>query len=558
MEYINLNPTYRGRVRTGCLTCRSKRVKCTEEHPACKTCVRLRRDCVYEAPSPKARKVVPGVRHRSRIVQAARALPPLRPLCTDSYEGETRSDDLHDVAVYPQQSLSHQDSLMPAVPSLRSPVVFDSSASPEAISLLTSQDIHICTTIDWLSANDSFRALSFDYFLTDIDLPQITPVDPFEWRHVKEYICAKAKDHNELAAAITAVQLLWRAQMHALPISQAQTQRKTAEDMLESMLQNVRSDFEIAVLAMTVLSLFCVVAFDEKQSVFSKFNDLLLRRFDLYKSSSERSEKVTRVAAWLGIIQAAARRGGNKGIVSAELADAFANEVNYTSSLPAHHIDPVSPDSSLEAAVATVFQLYYHLQQISLEITNLSHYHRSRRTAADQDEVERVMENHKHKLHSLWQSRPTIIDADVVEINSRFEGATSQARETLDTTIAATISAYHAEVVEIGRTLSDPHFRTPESVEGLQLIRQVVDSVVTSPLSPAFLRPLFLYAIETLEIEDAAWAVRRMRDIRDPIARSDFFAAYAEGLAAEQFERGRRVTTRWFCYQHFGIQPPFL
>lgn len=39
---------YRGRVRSGCITCRTRKVKCDEVRPVCKNCARLKRRCAYE------------------------------------------------------------------------------------------------------------------------------------------------------------------------------------------------------------------------------------------------------------------------------------------------------------------------------------------------------------------------------------------------------------------------------------------------------------------------------------------------------------------------------
>lgn len=39
---------YRGRVRSGCLTCRSRKVRCDELRPICRNCTRLKRSCVYK------------------------------------------------------------------------------------------------------------------------------------------------------------------------------------------------------------------------------------------------------------------------------------------------------------------------------------------------------------------------------------------------------------------------------------------------------------------------------------------------------------------------------
>src|ERR1700744_5139612 len=39
---------YRGRVRTGCLTCRARKVKCDEQRPSCYKCTRAKRHCHWK------------------------------------------------------------------------------------------------------------------------------------------------------------------------------------------------------------------------------------------------------------------------------------------------------------------------------------------------------------------------------------------------------------------------------------------------------------------------------------------------------------------------------
>ncbi|KAJ5353548.1 hypothetical protein N7541_006112 [Penicillium brevicompactum] len=44
------------RTRSGCFTCRSRRIKCDENRPVCERCRKGSRDCVYPSPSPSASK----------------------------------------------------------------------------------------------------------------------------------------------------------------------------------------------------------------------------------------------------------------------------------------------------------------------------------------------------------------------------------------------------------------------------------------------------------------------------------------------------------------------
>ena len=43
----------RKRTKTGCLTCRKRRIKCGEERPMCKNCIKSKRHCETEDSEPK-------------------------------------------------------------------------------------------------------------------------------------------------------------------------------------------------------------------------------------------------------------------------------------------------------------------------------------------------------------------------------------------------------------------------------------------------------------------------------------------------------------------------
>ncbi|KGQ00746.1 hypothetical protein PAAG_12589 [Paracoccidioides lutzii Pb01] len=70
------------RTRSGCFTCRSRRVKCDETHPICDRCSKGKRDCVY--PSPPVRK------SGSRANLDAAEKPPVIPESESSDENDGR------------------------------------------------------------------------------------------------------------------------------------------------------------------------------------------------------------------------------------------------------------------------------------------------------------------------------------------------------------------------------------------------------------------------------------------------------------------------------------
>lgn len=61
------------RTKTGCLTCRKRRIKCDEGHPSCRNCQKSKRECLGYDPIFKAQGVP------APIQPAPGAMPPMRP-----------------------------------------------------------------------------------------------------------------------------------------------------------------------------------------------------------------------------------------------------------------------------------------------------------------------------------------------------------------------------------------------------------------------------------------------------------------------------------------------
>ncbi|KAL1904801.1 hypothetical protein Sste5344_009497 [Sporothrix stenoceras] len=210
-----------------------------------------------------------------------------------------------------------------------------------------------------------------------------------------------------------------------------------------------------------------------------------------------------------------------------------------------------------------IFAFYCRLQALSREIAKLTLYHRSRTTSRDQQEVVDRMAALKEDLHALWTSRSVTQCQPADELHAQLAPAIAQRIVSL---IAICNAAYYAELVEMGRQLGDPLSRLPDSRDALHKIRETVDREVqrgagtshTSTVNPGFLRPLFLYAIESTEPHQTQWAVDRIAQIEPRIYRGQFFSTFAKELAGAQIEKERRVTSRYFCIWYFGVSPPYM
>lgn len=573
----NLNPGYKERVRTGCLTCRASKVRCDEEKPRCRRCVRLDRTCVYKRRvavlQPEAVfdhdhdlergsvcTQIPGL---SSIVSVADSSPrpeTVLPATTTPSPNVLR-DGLSVLQHHATSTaLGHSNS---NVQQLSPP---NTEHSPSLLSMMVSQDIYLCTTIDLMGANEESARPTFAYFQRSVESPYITPYDPISWRQFKHCTVELAHQNALVAATVLAVESLYKAQRNGLSTTKALVLYRAAKAGLQTALEG---GYEMAADHMLILGFLLhlgemLLPEDTGEGPLSLQQGVLLDRLAKWSEQNYHTSLATRLASWLLICHAAARRGGNRGLLSGPAQSILRRACGSSDTLPALALDSnvLLHESMLHALSEPLYNFYFQLQLLSSQVADHSHYHRSRFTSEDQEEVALLITDLEVRMERLWDDRPVSMRCEPSEIRSQLS---SQLSEPYLLQTAICIAAYNNEIVEVGRNLSDPPFASPEARKHMASIRALIECPAwpTTPdehavVYPAFLGPLFLYAIESIDEAETQWAVAEIRKIKDPISRSDFFAAYAEGLAKAQREKGRRVTTKWWCWQAFGVNPPYL
>lgn len=526
-------------------------MKCDEQQPVCRRCVRQQKACIYT--SKKWKRLLSTTSPISLGGVDAASLTP-------RYDNDRATLDRNESAP------SHQwyDTQSPPACS-PAPT---GTPSPSLLSTLISRDIYLCTTIDLLAAKE--RRSSFNYFMVECDLPFIAPFDPVNWTAFKTHVLESAQHNSAVCAAAEAVQCTWKARVNALPHSQVLKLCEAATVELGSELKGLNTGLSDAafVSAFLLSTVEMVLPGEMKPHLLNDSQSALDRSLSSWASSaSGHSAMSLRITSWWLICHAAARRGGNIGLLSTTLQSVLQEVCSHDIAIPAIDLGSgADTDRSLLATLTEpLFTFYYRLQILSARVADLSHYHRSRTTGADQEEVATLMEALKIQVQALWAGRPSLLYHSPYDIRTQFTSPSIAAPLALLITLCQLI--YHTELVEIGRNLSAEQTPSAEARAHLAHMRDIMSDWLDHQISTgksskcqaaAFIRPLFLYAIETADKVDADWAFGQMRKVRDPICYSEFFANFAEGLADMQRRKQRRVTTRWWCLQEFGIPPPYL
>lgn len=444
----------------------------------------------------------------------------------------------------------------------------DAELESESLSVLISRDIELTTTIDVLATREVPLALSFAFFVEQVDCPAITPFDGTNWHRMKGAVVEMGTRNGAVAEAIVALSTLYKGQMYGLPLSKAMCLYKSTRSAYERLLDDDVADSDVVLVTVFLLSLFESIQYYEMDPVLREPGEKLVQRLEAWTQSQlPRSSLAIRVIVWLRLLHTTAIRGGGMVLISDRIYDLFSgcSETAVPSLVVASNQFPEDTSTHVcEMIAAPIFDFYFRLQMISGEIAKLTHYHRSRTTGVDQKDVAQQIAQITSRLHALWDARSAVQRQTPEELRIHLE---SKAADPIIALIGMCHAAYYAEFIELGRVLGDPVSEFTESRQAMRRLREIVDGDwnahhkeerVVLKLKTGYLRPLFLYAIECMDREESQWAVERMERIKDPICRSDFFAAFGRELSEAQLRKERRVTTKFFCIWHFGVPPPFL
>jgi hypothetical protein len=566
---------YRGRVRSGCLTCRSRKIRCDELRPICDNCTKFgKRPCVYKSkrlqrPSATTLDSQKESGHTSEIREISRTNCSVSPTSSVLKDQSDLLEPLRHAIATPSEDL-HNGILSPDIPmswgsSLRRPndmsikvddIDFD-SISP---STLISRDIKLTTTMDFLTAGEVPLQLSFSFFAETVDFPPITPFDTVNWQQFKLNAIDLGMSNSAVASAIIAISALYKAQSYGLPLSNALALHEASHNAYEKSLNDENHHFSTTLVATFLLCLFQFVHYEAVPHLQKPGEEFLRRLRHWAEDISSHSELSSRIIIWLRILHATTIRGGGVGLISDSVCSLLppykAGTPNLT--LTSNYRSDTSTQL-IQTLSISIFEFYFQLQVISGEIAKLTHYHRSRTTGMDQEEVVQQVELAKNKLHALYKSRSATQSQTPKDLRCHLA---PQIANSLISLIGLCTAAYHAEFVELDRLLGDPVSKSTEARQAMDRIQEIIDGdwnvYDEDKLNSGYLRPLFLYAIECMDHHQNHWAVEKLRQIKSPICRSDFFASFGKALSDAQLRKDRRVTSKYFCIWYFGVPPPFI
>ncbi|OKL63637.1 hypothetical protein UA08_00265 [Talaromyces atroroseus] len=582
------DPEHRPRVartRTGCLTCRRRKVRCNEVHPRCGHCTRLRLACSWP---PDSSFTVPGIetskskpaylnnrgkrqRQRSRSQSPPQKQQPLQ-----------QSQQLSELPPPQQQSLPEADfneifnyasflwdndsSTLP-FPTASSPLdVLNSLREQPHIPILPARSETGRRTVQtscktprspgdrWLSGDASLSPEGSSVNISETDLselfahsnapPILAPVETsFRWSRMRKmlvYMCQKSDMVKNAVMAFAALQLDSPGSRRRTIYAQYYA---FSRDMLTKLLAKVTKDQNLLTVELNhiLATIFLLTYID-------------LLDDDVYKAH------------------------GN-------LRDAFQRSVyyhgcDYLMAVPNLLLDMESPPETLSGGLEDAetvledvlsrpaYSFFQKVQSFMGRISRIDPWHRSRGTVEDETEVMIIAQKISKDIKALWLQRPPLMDhAIACKLVPPF--LSPSLANNLTRMLMVCYANYHACFVHLHRVAYKNLPRTPELDVALCAIQEVTENIIRTPLgtsnsvetlcdfSPGsplpinMLWPLLMLGVESDDTHQRAWVIAAMKRMESIVSNAGITADVLEEVIRRQDETGQRVDIRQVMHDTF-------
>lgn len=558
----------RPRVRSGCLTCRRRKVKCDEQRPYCYNCTRLKRPCIY------ANRSSPS---RCRATLQGSTYKPAGNDTAEIYGADTVGSTTPSASV-PEQSLSNfaaTETETWALPLdfLGTNADLSFQDQSDALGLLRSplspmlswSQMELIDEPSLRSTHSSSPAVNnsspFLYFLEQVDPPFIANFDDMNWKTMKRYIMEIGCHHTVISQAISAVESIYKATMKSEDTLSSMASYYVAKSGYASMLEQDSDGPENILIVTFLLCCFEIVAQHDTVPITLKPEGPLVARLEAWVSNTayKWSPIIGRLQAWFQILQAKTVHLGGPGILSPKVSTLLECDRRGSTPILAQSGDQgLCPQQAILSDLSNnLLEFYLEIQLVSTRIACLNRHHRSRGFQEDEREVQTVAEDLQKILRQLWERRPALLRTDREQLRQKLWPGL---RSTVGRLVDLCIVAYFAEVIYLGRAYGNCPSAPAESLEAMNHIHHIIDfhCCGQSVVDPGFIWPLFLFAVEHPNAEKSQWAIRTLRLVNNPLWHSEFVSNLAQGICEEQLRQAKRVDTRYFSLKHFSTPPPFI
>lgn len=554
-------PVRKGRVRTGCLTCRARKVKCGEERPACFNCTRLNRACFYEMSPTDYRHVMQSP---SSGADKSATLTGISADHIDIFSQINMGaspNPIYGITQDLQASPGNLSASFDAVAGEWGEIfaadpyhALDTRISPQ----YSSEDI----LLDLPQVVGSM--IRFEYFVSHVQPPFIVPWDEGNWINAKLEFVEMSAYSPPISAALAAVETLYEGLDGDGKTADTLPAYFTAKAAYTLAINDGQLNTDQLFVVTFLLCCCEVVAQQETVSSTLKQKDSLVAALEASVDQKPWSPLVQRIIIWMHLFHAKALHLGGRGILGPKVLSLLEDQQDVALCIRSRSSNTgVGRQALTQSLQQTLFGFYLELQRISILAASMNRHHRPRGAPADEILVDRLSGVISRRLENLWHGRPDILDCTVAELSRVLNCSSEDLAHTYLLSCLCRL-CYNAEIVYYLRSQGRLNTDMQKIQAARESIRALIDEAHIGAngealfRQPALIWPLFLYSVESGSEEEVSWALTKFGSIRSPLWHTEIIKTFVRELTEEQLRNGERVDSRFFCVEKYGFVPPFL
>ncbi|QUC23452.1 uncharacterized protein UV8b_07693 [Ustilaginoidea virens] len=555
------------RSRSGCLTCKQRKVKCNEQHPKCSHCERLNMECIWafprRAPVPSTSPSADQLLRLQQFATPDDSLPLAWSETLDpSFLPADGFDSMPLMRNLPWSEYNDDLSRGPLGDSLDYAISERPNRPTEEVA--GGGDSSVCSPQPHWTSRPKNKSSELDdgefirFFVDSLTLPLLEDVEARQkWSTVRHDVVGMARMSSMVRNAICAFSALLMARKGNVHVEDGIFYYQKASSALTSLAEPASLSYSHhREHALVVLFFLCYI--DILETRMEAAHAHLKRAFNVFQGADKTTFSCTekQFLLWIRLLDARAVSAGGEGLF---LIDD--NEAILTENSPAcHGCNTDSPETHLDvvedAVEDVLFQTLYHpglvffqkVQSFSGRISKIDPWHRSRGTVEDEIEVVNIGASIAAGLRSLYDHRPLLMDLAIAgkvtepHLSRALSGSITRTYRTY-------LSNFYACRVHLHRVAYKSLPLTKEAEDALAHIRTmahwIVDELDPSENLPVtMLWPLLMLGAEEGDEGERLWIKEQILRMEKVAGNARLTTKVLEEVQARQDAAKQRIDIR--------------
>ncbi|SPO05154.1 uncharacterized protein DNG_07840 [Cephalotrichum gorgonifer] len=589
------------RSKTGCLTCRRRKVRCDEQRPRCSHCERLNLECRWR-PTPS---FGPQRKMETNGVAPSPAAGPNGVVYGSSPDNVTDSpgsnhwpqnpgavDQLFDFASFMWDAGGAtlgqaspgggNDCFNTGLDSLNAWSLPNgtynngSHTNPPLVATPTSRPQHAGDTSWTLPARPPSSVPPahtaedrhlIEYFVRTAPPPILADVETQKaWSSVRQILVSMSNVSTMVRCAILAFSnlLLCRRDAPWMQCPPRHYENATAQLMAIGDLATVVSHSPLREHLLVTIFFLSYVDIVEDRVEGAHAN--LKRAFEIFQQGDKRGFRPLelRLLSWIRHLDARVVSAGGEGLFLSDNCEAILVHPSPGSVVADVENDGSPPDEVRELDIEDVlFQVLYHpgivffqkVQSFMGRISRIDRWHRSRGTVEDETEVINIALQILKDLRKVYDDRPALMD-HAVSGHLAAPHVSAELAFSITRAFRTYLSNYHASKVHLHRVAYTNLPLTRETEDALSQIRHLTRLMVgelgpEDSLPVSQLWPLLMLGAEEKDPEERGWIKAQIRRMKNVATNALITGQVLEEVQARQDAGGGRADIRGVMHDIF-------